>query len=359
MVRTITSVRRTGTIAAALKEMPMTRIGTILVADDNVVNRMTLSYQLRADGHSVLTASDGRETLAALRREPVDLVLLDLIMPKMDGIEVLQRIKADARLRDIPVIVISGVDEIDDIVRCIEAGAEDYLHKPFNSVLLRARLQASLDKKFLRALELAYRSDVDQLTAAATDLEAGRFQPAILAHVVERADALGHLARVFVRMATQVAEREKQLRKQIDDSRYVFISYASADRKRVYPIAESLEAAGIRVWIDRNEIAGGANYGPFIVQGIRDSASVLVACSAASMQSRNVKQEIQLAWKYQRPYVPLLLEQTVFPDDVTYWLEGWQWIEVMDRPNAEWFPELLRAINNLGLDVSSTVSNSA
>jgi CheY-like chemotaxis protein len=337
----------------------MARIGTILIAEDNAVNRMMLSHQLRGDGHTVITASDGRETLAALRREPIDLVLLDLLMPEMDGAEVLQRIKADAHLRDIPVIVISGVDEIDDIVGCIEAGAEDYLHKPFNPVLLRARLQASLDKRHLRALEVAYRSDVDQLTAAAADLESGRFDPESLARVVERPDALGQLARVFVRMATQVAEREKQLRQQIDDSRYVFISYASADRKRVFPIAESLEAAGVRVWIDRNEIAGGANYGPFIVQGIRDSTAVLVACSATSMQSRNVKQEIQLAWKYQRPYVPLLLEPTVFPDDVTYWLEGWQWIEILDRPNAEWFPELLRAIKNRGLSVPAALAEPA
>ena len=73
------------------------------------------------------------------------------------------------------------------------------------------------------------------------------------------------------------------------------------------------------------------------------------------MRSRNVKQEIQLAWKYQRPYVPLLLEHTEFPDDVTYWLEGWQWIEVLDRPNAEWFPELLRAINSRGVGVSAAI----
>jgi CheY-like chemotaxis protein len=337
----------------------MARVGTILVADDNVVNRMTLSRQLRADGHTVITAGDGRETLAALRRERVDLVLLDLLMPEMSGAEVLQRIKADAQLRDIPVVVISGVDEVDDIVQCIEAGAEDYVHKPFNPVLLRARLQATLDKNYLRSLEVAYRGEVDQLTAAAGDLEAGRFQPETLAHVVERPDALGQLARVFVRMASQVAERERELRKQIDESRYVFISYASADRKRVFPIAERLEAAGVRVWIDRHEIAGGANYGPLIVQGIRDSAAVLVACSAASMQSRNVKQEIQLAWKYHRPYVPLLLEQTPFPDDVTYWLEGRQWVEMLDRPNAEWFPELLRALEHLGLNITSAVAESA
>jgi CheY-like chemotaxis protein len=331
----------------------MARIGTILVADDNPVNRMALAYQLRADGHTVVTASNGREALATLRSERIDLVLLDLLMPEMDGAEVLQRIKADARLRDLPVIVISGVDEIDEIVHCIEAGAEDYLHKPFNPVLLRARLQASLDKRYLREMEVAYRDDVDRVTTAAVDLEAGRFQPETLAQVAERPDALGQLARVFVRMAAQVAEREQQLRKQIDDSRYVFISYASVDARRVYPIAESLEATGVRVWIDRSEIAGGANYGPYIVQGIRDSAVVLVACSAASMRSRNVKQEIQLAWKYQRPYLPLLLEPVAFPDDVTYWLEGWQWIEALDRPNAEWFPELLHAIQNLGLSVSS------
>jgi signal transduction histidine kinase len=130
--------------------------GHILVVDDNRMNRLKLSIGLEQQGHTVGLAEDGQQALEMLEAGSYDVVLLDIIMPGMDGYQVLERIKGNLRLRDIPVIVISALDEIDSAVRCIEIGAEDYLPKPFNPVLLRARLSSSLQKKKLRDLEKAY-----------------------------------------------------------------------------------------------------------------------------------------------------------------------------------------------------------
>ncbi len=131
-------------------------VGQILVADDNRVNRLKLSRNLEKQGHTVELAENGQQALDMLKAGTFDVVLLDIIMPGMDGYQVLETIKTDPDHRDIPVIVISGLDEIDSAVRCIEMGAEDYLPKPFNPILLRARLNASLQKKRLRDLEKAY-----------------------------------------------------------------------------------------------------------------------------------------------------------------------------------------------------------
>jgi len=136
--------------------MMATEQGKILVVDDNRMNRITLSRSVEQQGHVVSLAEDGQQALELLRSEEFDVVLLDIIMPEMDGYQVLERVKSDPETRDIPVIVISALDEIDSAVRCIEIGAEDYLPKPFNPVLLRARLNASLEKKKLRDLEKAY-----------------------------------------------------------------------------------------------------------------------------------------------------------------------------------------------------------
>ena len=121
----------------------------ILVVDDNEANRDLLSRRLVREGYHVIGAENGAAALALTAAEGFDLVLLDLMMPGMSGFEVLCRLKADARTRHIPVIMISALDELDSTVRCIEAGAEDYLPKPFNPVLLRARISASLEKKRL------------------------------------------------------------------------------------------------------------------------------------------------------------------------------------------------------------------
>jgi adenylate cyclase len=122
----------------------------LLVADDNKVNRLLLGRSLELQGHRVTMAENGRIAIEKLSQEPFDLVLLDMEMPEMTGFEVLERLSADPQLRDIPVIVTSSLEGIDHVVRCIELGAEDYLPKPVNPVLLRARLGASLEKKRLR-----------------------------------------------------------------------------------------------------------------------------------------------------------------------------------------------------------------
>jgi class 3 adenylate cyclase len=122
----------------------------LLVVDDNKVNRLLLSRALELQGHRPATAENGRIALEMLRKEPVDLVLLDMEMPEMNGFQVLEQMRADLALRDVPVIVTSSLEGIDNVVRCIELGAEDYLQKPVNPVLLKARLGASLEKKRLR-----------------------------------------------------------------------------------------------------------------------------------------------------------------------------------------------------------------
>ena len=123
---------------------------TILVVDDHPTNRLRLSMAVKQLGYGVATASNGREALERLRTDPCDLVLLDMLMPEMDGYEVLRCMQQSPELRRIPVIVISSVDEMDSVVTCIELGAEDYLPKAFDPVLLRARVNASLEKKRLR-----------------------------------------------------------------------------------------------------------------------------------------------------------------------------------------------------------------
>ena len=127
----------------------------ILVVDDNVSNRDLLSRRLQRQGHTVLQAEDGTNALAMIEKEVLDLVLLDLMMPGISGYDVLTLLKGDPQFREIPVIVISALTELDSIVRCIEVGADDYLAKPFDPVLLRARVGSSLEKKHLRDRERA------------------------------------------------------------------------------------------------------------------------------------------------------------------------------------------------------------
>ena len=121
--------------------------GTILVVDDNISNRGLLTRRLSREGHRPISVESGLAALSLLEFEEVDLILLDVMMPDIDGFQVLQRLKADERFREIPVIMISGLHETEGVIHCIEAGAEDYLPKPFNPVLLRARINASLERK--------------------------------------------------------------------------------------------------------------------------------------------------------------------------------------------------------------------
>jgi adenylate cyclase len=123
---------------------------TVLVADDNRMNRLLLGRSLEQQGHTVVFAEHGREALELLRQRPFDVLLLDVLMPELDGYHVLEELKSDVHLRDIPVVMTSALDELDSVVKCVEMGAEDYLTKPINPVLLNARVNASVEKKRLR-----------------------------------------------------------------------------------------------------------------------------------------------------------------------------------------------------------------
>ena len=124
--------------------------GHVLVVDDNRLNRLKLARGLENQGYAVNTAENGREALEMLRSTSFELLLLDIMMPEVDGFQVLQEMKSDPELRDIPVIVISALEEMDSVVKCIEMGAEDHMPKPFDPTLLNARIGASLEKKRLR-----------------------------------------------------------------------------------------------------------------------------------------------------------------------------------------------------------------
>lgn len=122
----------------------------LLVAEDNKVNRLLLTRNLEIQGHRVSVAENGRVALEMLRREAFDLLLLDMEMPELDGFELLEAMHADLQLRELPVLVTSALEGIANVVRSIELGADDYLHKPINPTLLRARINACLEKKRLR-----------------------------------------------------------------------------------------------------------------------------------------------------------------------------------------------------------------
>lgn len=192
----------------------MTAQGTILVVDDNKLNRMLLCLQLQREGHRTEAAEHGRQALEMLRTKSFDIVLLDLLMPEMDGFEVLSILQSDSELRRIPVIVISALDEMESVARCIEMGATDHLPRPFDPVLLRARINASLAAKRLHDQEAEYIHQVGRLTDAAADMEAGRFVPASLESVAARDDALGQLARVFQQLAREIDARERKLKQE-------------------------------------------------------------------------------------------------------------------------------------------------
>jgi len=127
----------------------------VLVVDDNEMNRDMLTRRLQRQGYDVMAVEDGAAALQIVHQYKFDLVLLDIMMPNISGYEVLEQLKADSRTRHLPVIMISAVDDLDSVVRCIEMGAEDYLFKPFNPVLLKARVGAILSRQRSSAAELA------------------------------------------------------------------------------------------------------------------------------------------------------------------------------------------------------------
>ena len=193
--------------------------GRILVVDDHKTNRLKMSFAVKKEGHEVETAENGLEAMEMLYANSFDLVLLDILMPVMDGYEVLAQMKGDERLRDIPVLVISSMQEMDSIVKGIQMGAEDYLPKTFDPIFLKTRVDTCLEKKRFRDQEIEYLRQVDRLTDAAAALENDTFDLDSLADVAGRTDALGQLTRVFQRMAREFYVRERRLKQQVAELR--------------------------------------------------------------------------------------------------------------------------------------------
>ena len=179
------------------EDLLITHAGRVLVVDDDPVNRAILVGSLEAQGYASGVACDGREALRAVKTGEYDVVLLDLVMPVLDGFEVLRTMKEDGRLRSLPVIIVSALEEMESIVRCIEMGATDFLPKPFDPVLLRARLKSSLAAKRLHDVVAAH---VVEIEALAEQLKVrnrfiqetfGRYlSDAVVAEILESPDGL-------------------------------------------------------------------------------------------------------------------------------------------------------------------------
>lgn len=159
--------------------------GAVLVVDDNALNRDLLSRQLARHGYIVDIACDGVEALERLADRAYDVILLDVIMPRLDGVETLQRIRADEKLNDVPVLMLSSLDEVDSAIRCIGLGAEEYLSKPFQPVLLEARIAANVSLRRMRARDRALREHLGTLQHLSSQLAHASLPPAVAARVLQ------------------------------------------------------------------------------------------------------------------------------------------------------------------------------
>jgi phosphoserine phosphatase RsbU/P len=151
----------------------MSETGHILVVDDNAMNRDMLSRRLVRQGHTIREAANGRDALGLMAVEPFDLVLLDIMMPEMNGYEVLERLRADEEMRHIPVILISALDDVESVIKGIQNGADDHLPKPFNAHILNARVGACLAKKRLRDREQLHARALTREMDIAREIQAG------------------------------------------------------------------------------------------------------------------------------------------------------------------------------------------
>ncbi|MEE4331688.1 MAG: adenylate/guanylate cyclase domain-containing protein [Wenzhouxiangella sp.] len=177
--------------------------GRILIVDDNDSNRALLEHRLAAQGHDTLSAASGRAALALMETEIPDLVLLDLMMPDMNGFEVLSTMHRREELRNVPVIVITGLQDQEGVVRCIEAGAQDYLIKPLNPVVLRARIRSCLERKAWRDREQNYQRELERSYAFIRKVFGRYLSDDVVGRILDEKDGLklgGGLQRVTIMM---------------------------------------------------------------------------------------------------------------------------------------------------------------
>ena len=234
-------------------------LATILIIDDNRLSRKKLRFAAESLGYEAKTAEDGSTGIRAISAMSFDAILLDMVMPKMDGFEVLKRLKADSKLRDIPVIVVSALeDDSESVAVAINLGAEDFLPKNFDPIILNARLQASLRKKQFRDQELEYFRRIDALTDAAERVEAGRFDESSLnlAEEAKHQDPIGRLASVFQGMASEIHAREIKLLRRIQTLQCSILLLICGGAAGLIPSLSRMSAGmgaspiGLAFWVD-------------------------------------------------------------------------------------------------------------
>jgi DNA-binding response OmpR family regulator len=179
----------------------------MLVVDDDAGDRMALFRLLERDGHHATVADNGRAALDLLREEPFDVVLIDLLMPDDEGFTVLEALRGEGALRHIPVIAMSSGDDTAAVGRCLELGADDYIPKPVDPAVLRARINASLEKTRLREREGEYLDALGHVARAAGAVGTDAFDAAALDDVARRPDTLGQLARAVRKVAARLNEQ--------------------------------------------------------------------------------------------------------------------------------------------------------
>ncbi len=207
------------TTAATRAQATPGETASVLVVDDEDALRRVLATVLQRLGYAVTQAPNGLEALAMAERDLPDLVITDLSMPEMTGHELLSRLKSGEATRHIPVIVVSGEGDAASVVKCLEQGAEDHVTKPYERVVLQARIRATLERKRMRDLELTHLRRVAQLTSAAEAVERQTYSSRILADLASQDDQLGQLARVFDRMVNGMRTREEQLESRLGELR--------------------------------------------------------------------------------------------------------------------------------------------
>jgi CheY-like chemotaxis protein/drug/metabolite transporter (DMT)-like permease len=231
----------------------------VLVVDDSPMSRRKMASAVEELGYHPITAEHGAAALAFLGRNDVDLVLLDILMPGIDGFGVLEAMRADPRLAAIPVLVVSGMDgDMESVAKAIALGATDFLPKDFSTVIFRARVESCIERKRLRDTELDYLAQVERVARAAAKMEERAFHPKNLGleDIGRRSDSIGRLARVFSEMAQQVYDRERAMIRSVRTAKgFVLLLLAGITGGLMVPFSALLfqyvpKAVGLSFWGD-------------------------------------------------------------------------------------------------------------
>ncbi len=284
----------------------------ILIVDDSPDILKLLGRMLTRMGYAVTPAVNGREALAAAAESPVDLVITDIDMPEMDGLALLEAIKASDALRHVPVIMVSGASDVARVARSLELGADDHISKPFQQPLLEARVRSSLYRKRLRDAELEHLRRVAQITAAAEAVDRNAYVPGALAGLAQGGDRLAHLARVFDRMVLHMRSREDRLRARLRQLSEEMSGVAPSRPSAAVESAESPYATG-HVLAGRYEIVAEVGRGGMgvvyqaIDRELREDVAIKIVRSdlvrADTTLVDRLKSEIRLARKLTHPNV--------------------------------------------------------